>query len=220
MNPSRDEYEEVESPFSTTTSERVGSSTERLRSRKNVFNRPFAADSTVAPTVFETTTTRKSIGRAEDIDINHHRKSNLLNSEIEYLNDEQDEEAEEAVESRPARVNRSTSTSKKASRFRKNLLAKIGWVLIGLLVLRLIFMDRGVMDYFVTESAIKDKKSELLSIHQENKELSTEISRIQLDRNYQRQLAKEHLGVIAADEFLILFAGESAETPNATDRQY
>ena len=68
------------------------------------------------------------------------------------------------------------------------------------------------MDYFSTENDIKEKRDELKSIQKENSELKTEISRIQLDRNYQKQLAKEHLGVIAVDEFLILFAGETPES--------
>jgi cell division protein FtsB len=73
-------------------------------------------------------------------------------------------------------------------------------------------MDRGVWDYFATESEIKDKQNELRSIRKENKSLITEISRVKIDKNFQRQLAKESLGVIAADEFLVLFAGESAES--------
>jgi cell division protein FtsB len=72
-------------------------------------------------------------------------------------------------------------------------------------------MDRGIWDYFATEGAIKENNSELRSIQDENKSLRTEIVKIQSDRNYQRQLAKEHLGVIAVDEFLILFAGETPE---------
>ena len=116
----------------------------------------------------------------------------------------------EIVEKRPART--TSSSSKKKSKLKKNLLSKIGWSVIGLLVLRLICMDRGVWDYFSTEGVIKEKQNELSSINRENGELKTEISRIQVDKNFQRQLAKEHLGVIAADEFLILFAGESGET--------
>ena len=76
-------------------------------------------------------------------------------------------------------------------------------------------MDRGVWDYFATEGAIREKKSELNSIFQENKSLKTEISRIQVDKNYQRHLAKDHLGVIAGNEFLILFAADTAEKPES-----
>lgn len=207
---SHDEYEEVESPFAANSSDRTNHR-DRLRTRKNVFNRPFAADPTVAPAVFETTSTRKSIGNADHTELIH-RRSDLANTEIEYL-----EEEEEEVERRPARVRR--TSQKKSSKLKKNWLAKLGWSVIGLLVLRLVFMDRGVWDYFATESDIREKQGELRSLHQENKEIKSEISRVQIDRNYQRQLAKEHLGVIAADEFLILFAGEAPETSTESGPQ-
>ncbi len=210
--PSFDEYEEVESPFTSKTSKKSPPHRERLRTRKNVFNRPFATDTTQAPTYFETTATRKAIGHADNTDLIEHRQSELVDTEIEYLDEEEEEEYEEGpvVEKRPART--TSSSSKKKSKLKKNLLSKIGWSVIGLLVLRLICMDRGVWDYFSTENVIKEKQNELSSINRENGELKTEISRIQVDKNFQRQLAKEHLGVIAADEFLILFAGESGET--------
>lgn len=210
-HPAHEEYEEVESPFASKSSDK-SPHRERLRTRKNVFNRPFATDSSNAPTYFETTSTRKSVASANDQELIHRRSSALAETEIEYL----EEEEEEEVEKRPART--TSSSSKKKDKLKQNLLSKIGWSVIGLLVLRLIFMDRGVWDYFSQESGIREKREELSSIQKENKELKTEITRIQVDKNFQRQLAKEHLGVIAVDEFLILFAGESDEpsTGNTT----
>lgn len=200
-----EEYEEVESPFAPR---------ERLRTRKNVFNRPFAAaNSSVAPAVFETTSTstRKSIGHPDFTDMLEHRAGEVAEADIDYLDEEEDleEEVEVVVEKRPAR---STSSSAKKKN-KKNIIPKILWSIIGLLVLRLIAMDRGVWDYFAAENTIQEKHEELASINRENKELKTEIARLQMDGGFQRQLAKEHLGVIAADEFLILFAGESADSP-------
>jgi cell division protein FtsB len=205
MNRSaHEEYEEVESPYASPKT-----SNPRLRTRKNVFNRPMNTDSSVAPAVFGPTpsATRKSIGHPDMTDLIESRQSSLGETQISYLDEDEGEEVEEeeVVEKRPARTR--TAPKKKTQ---KNVLQKIGWSVIGLLVLRLIFMDRGVWDYFSTENRIQEKRDELRSIQRENKELSTEISRIKLDKNYQRQLAKEHLGVIAADEFLILFAGEAA----------
>lgn len=204
---SEDEYEEVESPFASTASMK-SSSRERLRTRKNVFNRPFATDSSKPPTYIEASSTRKAIGHIDDTDLIE-RQSQLGETEIEYLDDET---PEEEVETRPAR--KTSISPKKKDKVKKNLINKIGWSVIGLLVLRLICMDRGVWDYFATESEIKDKKYELSSIRKENKELKAEIVKIQVDKNYQKQLAKEHLGVIAVDEFLILFAGESETSSN------
>lgn len=204
--PSYDEYEEVESPFASKATDKPSS---RLRTRKNVFNRPFATDSSNAPTYIETTptSTRRAIGHADNTELIESRGGSLAETEIDYL----DEEEEEEVEKRPARS--PSNSSKKKDKLKKNILQKLGWSVIGLLVLRLICMDRGVWDYFATEGNIREKQDELSSIQTENKSLKTEITKIQVDKNYQRQLAKEHLGVIAADEFLILFAGESDETP-------
>ncbi len=202
-----DEFEEVESPFAAKPSSSSTTQRERLRTRKNVFNRPFATGPSAPPAVFETTSSRKSIGHPDMTDLIEHRQSDLANTDIDYL--EGEEEEEEVVEKRPART---SSSAKKSTKSKKNLLPKIGWSVIGLLVLRLICMDRGVWDYFATEGTIREKQEELQSIRNENKSIKAEIGRIQLDKNYQRQLAKEHLGVIAADEFLILFAGESADS--------
>lgn len=207
MNQStEDEYEEVESPFVAKSSDK---SREKLRTRKNVFNRPFATESTVAPTYYETSSTRKAIGHPDTTELLERRKSALHETQIEYLDDESEEEVK-VQEKRPARI--SSSGAKKKEKAKKLSLAKIGWSIVGILIARLIFMDRGVWDYFSTEAEIRNKKEELQSIQRENKELRTEITKIQFDKNYQKQLAKEHLGVIAADEFLILFAGESTNT--------
>jgi cell division protein FtsB len=204
--PSYDEYEEVESPFAARSQDK-STSRDRLRTRKNVFNRPFATESTSAPLILETKSTRKSIGSPDDEEMLEHRQSDLSGTDIEYLDEDEDDE-EVVVEKKPV----VRSSVKKVAKPKKNLLQKFAWSVVGLLILRLIFMDRGVWDYFATEGEIKEKQNELKSIQTENKSLKAEIARVQIDKNFQRQLAKESLGVIAADEFLILFAGESAES--------
>ncbi len=203
--PSYDEYEEVESPFAAKSTTDTASR-ERLRTRKNVFNRPFATQSGAAPLIVEAKSTRRSIAHADMAEMLDHRQSDLSQTEIEYL--EEEDEEEEEVEKRPV----VRSTPKKNVKTKKNLLPKIAWSVVGLLVLRLICMDRGVWDYFATEGDIREKQSDLKSIQMENKSLKAEISKIQVDKNYQRYLAKDHLGVIAADEFLILFAGETSDS--------
>jgi cell division protein FtsB len=209
-----DEYEEVESPFAARSSEK-SNPRDRLRTRKNVFNRPFATEPTAAPLIVEPTPSRRSLGRVDEMEMLDSRRGEIAQTEIEYLQDESDEE--EVVDKIPRRSTR--SLSKKSSKSKKNILPKIGWSLVGVLLLRLIFMDRGVWDYFATESVIRDKKNELSNLRQENTEIKKEILRIQTEPNFQRQLAKEHLGVIAADEFLILFAGESADSTELSSNQ-
>jgi len=212
---SQDEYEEVESPFASSSPQNKSPHRERLRTRKNVFNRPFATDSSHAPTYVEPRVTRRSLGHADHIEFTDHRKSKLNETQIDYIdgeeNDQEEDETKIIIEKRSTK--NTSSVSKKKDKHKKNLLQKLGWATIGILVLRLISMDRGVWDYFATEGVIQDKKTELKNIALENKELRNEILKVQLDRNYQKQLAKEHLGVIAVDEFLILFAGESSEEP-------
>ena len=194
-----DEFEEVESPFATRPLP-VARKTQRLRNKKNVFNRPFAAEPSVAPTLIEPVSTRKSIAYADQAELLEHRESELDETPIDYL--------EPKVERKPARIK---PKPVKKSLPKLGLLPKLTWGVIGLLVLRLIFMDRGVYDYYATQNAIQDKNQELNNLSRENENIKAEISRIHLDANYQRQLAKEHLGVIAADEFLILFAQDTED---------
>ena len=86
---------------------------------------------------------------------------------------------------------------------------KICWFLILGLSLRLVFMERGVLDYQNTENLIQDKIYELGTLKEENQALVHEIHEIKVNPAYQKKLAREHLGVIAKDEYLILFAGDN-----------
>jgi len=201
--PSHEEFEEVESPF------RPKPKVSRLRSKKSTFNRPFAADPTMAPAVFDKPK-RKRAALNDEIELNDFRKSSVDETDIDYLEDEED--IEESFVEEKKRIKKSTSISKKTNPSSLSTFSKITWVVIGVLTLRLISMDRGVWDYFTTENNLQNKRHELKSVQKENRELLTEINRIKYDKGYQKQLAKEHLGVIAADEFLILFAGESMES--------
>lgn len=87
---------------------------------------------------------------------------------------------------------------------------KIGWMICFGLFLRLIFMDNGVIDYYRMEDHLNEKLHSLDLLKQENVDLITEIHRIKTEPAFQKKLAREHLGVIAADEYLILFAQESS----------
>lgn len=207
-HPSEDEFEEVESPFNPRVSQET-SARDKLRNKKNVFNRPFATAPSVAPVYVDTKSTRKLNKQYGSSEMIHNNVPSLAETEIDYLDDHE----EEKIEKRSVRSH--VPSNKKNLKSKKNIIFKLAWAVVGILVLRLIFMDRGVWDYFATEGIIKEKKEELALIQSENKNLVSEISKIQTDRNYQKFLAKEHLGVIAADEFLILFANESEEMPTS-----
>ncbi len=90
---------------------------------------------------------------------------------------------------------------------REELLMKGLWIFFGVLFFRLIFMENGVIDFYKMETALEYKSDVYKNLIEENKELVSEIKMIQTDANYQKKLAREHLGVIDQDEFLILFAG-------------
>ncbi len=87
---------------------------------------------------------------------------------------------------------------------------KLGWMACGALVLRLFFMDSGVIDYHKMNQTLEKKDLDLKMLRQDNADLITEIHKIKTSPSYQKKLARDHLGVIAKDEYLILFAKESS----------
>jgi cell division protein FtsB len=86
---------------------------------------------------------------------------------------------------------------------------KFGWMICGALMLRLVLMDGGLIDYNSMENTLENKEYDLTLLRQDNVELIKEIHKIKTSPSYQRKLAREHLGVIAKDEYLVLFAKES-----------
>ena len=108
----------------------------------------------------------------------------------------------------PAKV-RYNERGKKLSDFTMTP-SKLGWLVCAGLFLRLIFMDNGVLDYYRMENHIQKKQHGLETLKQENASLISEIYKIKTESSYQKKLAREHLGVIAADEYLILFAQDSS----------
>lgn len=86
---------------------------------------------------------------------------------------------------------------------------KVGWMVCGVLFLRLILMDNGVLDYYDMEKTLDKNHYQLELIREENADLVTEIHEIKTNPRYQKKLAREHLGVIAQNEYLVLFAKDS-----------
>lgn len=100
---------------------------------------------------------------------------------------------------------------KKSAKKRKSTLKfewsmnKLGWLAcLGLLV-RLVTMEGGLLDYNSMDEALVAKELELKSLRIENAELAQEIHKIKTSKRYQKKLARDHLGVIAKDEYLVLF---------------
>ena len=85
-----------------------------------------------------------------------------------------------------------------------------GWVFCCVLLGRLIFAGGGVLNYYSQERLIQRKIYQNQLVKKENVQLLQEITMIDEDPVHQRKLVRKHLGVIAKDEYLILFAREKA----------
>jgi cell division protein FtsB len=72
------------------------------------------------------------------------------------------------------------------------------------LLLRLIFADRGVLEYYFRRQKVQEKLDILDNQVLVNKKLKKEIERIQKDITFQKSLVRNHLGFIADDEFIIV----------------
>ena len=86
---------------------------------------------------------------------------------------------------------------------------KAMWGMYALMVLRLIFMQGGLLDFYYLEQALNDKQAEIVSVQSENEAIADDIEKLRTDRNFQKKTARENLGVIAEDEYLVVFAREA-----------
>lgn len=89
-----------------------------------------------------------------------------------------------------------------------NYLVKGCWIFCGLMILRLIFSNGGVSDYYSQKAQVQSRMEELTRIKKENMQLVREIERMRTDPGYQKKLVRDNLGFIANDEFLVLFPKE------------
>ena len=80
------------------------------------------------------------------------------------------------------------------------------WVFCAILLLRLVFSNGGIIDYYDKKQALNRKEQALERVKQENKDLVTEIEKIKTDSSYQKKIVRHHLGHIAKDEYLVLFS--------------
>jgi len=204
-----DDFEEVESPF------QKSKTTTRKRS-SHLFQRPLNSTPSEAPTVVDSPR-RRFLDEQEEQEIIRPRARRAA-PQVEYIEETEDEDEAEEEEEIQQRLPVKRAKPKIKAKKEIDTFSRVGWGIVGLLVLRLIFMERGVIDYLGMNSRLNEKKEEISHIEKENSQISQEIRRLTLDKSYQRQITKETLGVIAADEFLILFAGESEETQNEADR--
>lgn len=86
---------------------------------------------------------------------------------------------------------------------------KFWWMVAIATFTRLLFMESGVFDYYHLENTIKENHNKLALIQKENREIVSEIHKIQTSPKYQRKMARDHLGVISSNEYLVIFSGDS-----------
>ena len=105
-------------------------------------------------------------------------------------------------------VSKAKRAKKKTQGFQMSW-TKFGWIVCGCLMLRLVFMESGLIDFYKMDSTIVDKEQSLVIVKKDNTELRSEIRKIKTSPKYQRKVAREHLGVISSNEYLVIFAKDS-----------
>jgi cell division protein FtsB len=80
------------------------------------------------------------------------------------------------------------------------------WVFCAFLLLRLVFSNGGITDYYDKKEVLVRKEQALERLHTENKDLVAEIEKIKTNASYQKKIVRHHLGHIAKDEYLVLFS--------------
>lgn len=97
----------------------------------------------------------------------------------------------------------SLNTPKNPSKLAKYFLRGL-WIFSIFLLVRLVFTERGVVEYYGRQGTLNDKFEKLGSIKKANQDLENEIKKIKGDSGYQKFLVRNHLGFIAHDEFIVL----------------
>lgn len=96
---------------------------------------------------------------------------------------------------------------------------RLAWILCGFMLLRLIFMDAGVIDYIKKEKRLGLRADDLKVVEVENKELKNEIDLIKNNAAFQKKLVRDHLGAIESNEYLILFPTDLEDPAKSDDGQ-
>lgn len=97
---------------------------------------------------------------------------------------------------------------------RGEIFSRLAWLFCFGMVLRLVSMDQGVIDFVKMENRLSARENILKEIQLENKDLMNEIDLIKNNPAYQKKLVRDHLGAISSDEFLILFPNDTGAVPN------
>ena len=163
--------------------------------------------------------TRRSVATAENTEFTASLRNSprKIPTEVNYMTPASSSVSVPArrVSTRSRSVVRPTSTRtwelEKKGKW-QSLLVKAAWVFCCILVLRLIFSNGGAVDFYKKKSFLEDREYELRRIDGENQKVGKEIDKLKNGVQYQKKIIRDHLGFIAKDEYLILFAREKGKT--------
>ena len=114
-----------------------------------------------------------------------------------------------------------TSTTKRKrarkKKTQKKWLHQIAWVVLTLIFLRLLFAERGLFDYFAMKDLIRHKNQLIEQTKLKNKELEQEMFKIRNSPQYQKEIVRQKLGFISADEYIVIFSEDSVPQKNEAD---
>ncbi len=152
--------------------------------------------------------TRRSVASADNVEFSTAiRKSSRAPAPVNY-SEAKTPTVVSRKSTRKVSTTRSSSRSKSKSKLLKNTneyVIKGIWVFCAILLLRLVFSDGGVRDYYAKKDVLQGRFDELARIEKENKNLVKEIELLKKDPRYQKKVVRDHLGYISRDEYLILF---------------
>lgn len=101
------------------------------------------------------------------------------------------------------RRSRSKASQKKGFRFSLDLVIGLIFFLMGV---NLFFTSGGIIDLIQSKARIGEGEKYLSQVVVDNQKIREEIKQLQHSSSYQKKIAREHLGAIAKDEYLVIFS--------------
>ena len=110
----------------------------------------------------------------------------------------------DATTARPSTRNTKKLSSRTQTEKYLMYLERGAWIFCLILFVRLVFADRGIVEYYQRESNLAERQRDYLMISDSNQGLIKEIGLLKKSKGHQKKTIREHLGFIARDEYLVL----------------
>ncbi len=147
--------------------------------------------------------TRTRVARPNDTVFNDNlrRERRLPAGRVDYLDNAPKQPTVSTVRPPPL----AKATREVSSKF-INIFTKFCWGVCLVAMLRLLFSNGGIVDYYNRTNDYNDLLGKNNEIINENLAIQRNIDKIMFDHSYQKKLVRNHLSYISDDEFLVLFA--------------